>query len=122
MDEDVLIREPLDRWPGFCFSHANDYLELWGLSRGHTYDTVIFHNSLGCFELEEAARLVRHCWPFAKILLIRSGEITLDDPLYDQRLRPPVHPNTLASFLSGQGHLASEEDRARGPVAHALEN
>lgn len=121
-DEDVLIREPLDQSPDFCFSHANDYRELWRLSRGHTYDAVIFHNSLGCFELEEAARLVRHRWPSAKILLIRSGEITLEDPLYDQRLRPPVDPNTLMSVLSGPTHLTGEKNRPGWWVAHALGN
>lgn len=121
LNEDVLIREPRD--PRFCFSHANDYLELWSLSRGHTYDAVILHNSLGCFELEEAARLVRRRWPSAMILLIRSGEITLEDPLYDQRLRPPVDPATLLSVLSGQTrHLTSEEHRTRWRVAHAHGN
>jgi hypothetical protein len=120
MDEDVLIREPLDRSPGFCFSHANDYLELWGLSRGHAYDAVIFHNSLRCFELEEAARLVRLRWPLARILLIRSGEITLEDPLYDQRLRPPVDPHTLMSILSGQTRIINEKRRPRWRLAPAL--
>lgn len=122
MDEDVLVREPLDRWPGFCFSHANDYLELWGLSRGHTYDAVIFHNSLSCFELEEAARLVRRRWPSAGILLIRSGEITLRDPFYDQRLKPPVDADTLISILSDLTRLTSEMPRPRWRVAHALGN
>ena len=120
MDEDVLIRLPLDQSPGFCFSHANDYLELWGLSRGHTYDAIIFHNSVSCFELEEAARLVRRRWPSARILLIRSGEITLEDPLYDQRLRPPVDPDTLLSILSGRTRIINEKRRHNWRVAPAL--
>lgn len=120
MDEDVLIRLPLDESPGFCFSHANDYLELWGLSRGHTYDAVIFHNSLSCFELEEAARLVRRRWASARILLIRSGEIALADTLYDQCLRPPVDPDTLMSILSGQMRLNNEKRHPRWWVAPAL--
>jgi hypothetical protein len=122
IDEDILIREPLERWPGFCFSHANDYLELWALSRGHTYDAVLFHNSLGCFELEEAARLVRRRWPSAIILLVRSGEITLEDPLYDHRLRPPVDPKTLLSALSAKPPLPSQKHWPRWRVAHALGN
>ncbi|UWZ86008.1 hypothetical protein [Occallatibacter riparius] len=122
MDEDVLIRLPLDESAGFCFSHANDYLELWGLSRGHTYDAVIFQNSLSCFELEEAARLVRRRWPSAGILLIRSGEITLTDPFYDRRLKPPVDRNTLLSVLSELTRLTTEMPRPRWRVAHALGN
>ena len=122
MDEDVLIRVPLEESPGFCFSHANDYLELWALSRGHTYDAVIFHNSISRFELEEATRLVRRRWPTAGILLIRSGEITLRDPFFDQRLRPPVDPNTLMSALSGLTCLTSEMPRPRWRVATALGN
>ncbi len=120
MDEDVLIRLPLDEWPGFSFSHANDYLELWGLSRGHTYDAVIFHNSISRFELEEATRLVRRRWPSAGILLIRSGEITLRDPFFDQRMRPPVDPNSLMSVLSGLTRLTSAMPRPRWRVAPAL--
>jgi hypothetical protein len=122
MDEDVLIREPLHESSGFRFSHANDYLELWALSRGHTYDAVIFHNSISRFELEEATHLVRRRWPSAGILLIRSGEITLRDPFYDRRLRPPVEPNTLMSVLSELTRITSEMPRPRWRVAHALRN
>jgi hypothetical protein len=122
MDEDILIRQPLDEPPDFCFSHANDYRELWCLSRGGTYDAVIFHNSLSCFELEESARLVRRRWPSARVLLIRSGEIMLEDALYDQRLRPPVDPNTLLSVLSGQRGPAREKPLPRWRMAHALGN
>lgn len=122
MDEDVLIREPLDQWPGFSFFHANDYRQLWILSRRSSYDAVIFHNSLSYFELEEAARLVRRRWPSAGIVLVRSGEIMLDDPLYDQRVKPPANPSILLSALSKQAHLTSEKHRPRWRVAHALES
>jgi hypothetical protein len=121
IDEDVLLREPLDQSPDFCFSHADDFRQLWSLSRGNTYDAVIFHNSLGCFELEEAARLVRRRWPSAKVLLIRSGEIMLEDPLYDQRLRPPVDPDTLIAILSCQARLAGEKPRPRWWMGRVLE-
>jgi hypothetical protein len=122
MDEDVLIREPLDQWPGFSFFHANDYRELWILSRRSSYDAVIFHNSLGYFELGEGARLVRRRWPSANIVLVRSGEIMLEDPLYDQRLKPPVNANILLSALSQPAHHTSEKHRPRWRVAHALGN
>jgi hypothetical protein len=119
-DDGVLLPDALNQPPGLSFSNVHDYRDLWRLSKAITYDAVVFHNSVGNFELQEAARLVRGRWPSAKILLIRSGEITLDDSLYDQRLRPPVDPDTLVAILSGRPHLLKGKPRARWRMAHAL--
>lgn len=122
MDEDALMREPLDEWPGFAFFHANDYRDVWRLSRAMVFDVVIFHNSLGCFELEESARLVRRRWPSAKIVLVRSGEITLESRLYDWRLRPPIEAETLLSVLSGDTQPIGQRVRPRWRMTPALGN
>ncbi|HEY3705618.1 MAG TPA: hypothetical protein VGL22_11190 [Terracidiphilus sp.] len=122
MDEDIVMGKPLEQSPGFCFSHAHDYRGLWRLSRGNSFDAVILHNSLCSFEMEEAAHLVRRLWPSAKILLIRSGEILLEDPLYDQRLRPPVDLNILLSVLSGRTREIREKPLPRWQAAHASGN
>jgi hypothetical protein len=120
MDELAVLREALKCSRGFCLAHANNYRELWRLSRGDTYDAVVFHNTVSHCELEEAAHLVRHGWPLAKILLIRSGEISLADPLYDLRLKPPVDPKTLLSVLLGKTRPAVEKPRPHLRMAHAM--
>jgi hypothetical protein len=119
-DELAVLREALKRSSCFSLTHANNYRELWTLSKGCTYDAVVFHNTVSRCELEEAAHLVRHGWPAAKILLLRSGEITLEDPLYDLRLRPPVDPNTLRNVLLAQARPAIQRPRPHLRVAHAL--
>jgi hypothetical protein len=119
-DEAGVVREALKGSPHVSFAHANNYRELWRLSKGSTYDAVVFHSTVSHFELEEAAHLVRHGWPSAKILLIRSGEITLQDPLYDLRLRPPVDPNTLLNVLLGKMRPAIQKPRPHLRVAHAM--
>jgi hypothetical protein len=120
MEEVSLLREALNPWRRFFLAHVNNYRELWMLSRGSTYDAVVFHNTVSRCELEEAAHLVRHGWPRAKILLIRSGEITLPDPLYDLRLRPPVDPKTLLTVLLGQVRIARQKPRPHLRLAHAM--
>ncbi|UWZ85033.1 hypothetical protein [Occallatibacter riparius] len=100
LEHEAILREAPGDLSQFTISHASDYRELWSLSKGSQYQAVVFHNSLCSFELEEAARLVRSRWPAAKIVIIRSGEISLDDPLYDYRLAPHTNPSTLISVLS----------------------
>lgn len=100
LEHEAIQLESLADLSEVSVSHASDYRELWILSKGSQYQAVVFHNSLCSFELEEAARLVRSRWPAAKIVIIRSGEISLDDPLYDYRLTPPTDPNTLISVLA----------------------
>jgi len=81
--------------PDFRVSFVHDYRDLWISSRQHVVNAVVMHNTLCSFELAEAARLVRNRWPNAKILIIRSGEVSLDRALYDQRLHPPVKEQVL---------------------------
>jgi hypothetical protein len=95
----TLIRDALLDVPDFTVSFARDYRELW-ISKQEPVNLVLIHNSLCSFELEEAARLARGRWPKAKILIIRSGEVHLEDPLYDHRLPPPVTPKTLINAVS----------------------
>jgi hypothetical protein len=120
MDGVAILGEALKRSRRFSLTHAGNYRDLWRLSRGCSYDAVVFDDAVSRFELEEAAHLVRHGWPSAKILLIRSGEITLADPLYDLRLRPPVDSKTLLSVLSGQARPARQKPRPHLRMAHAM--
>jgi hypothetical protein len=85
--------------PDFRVSFVHDYRDLWISSRQHVVSAVVMHNTLCSFELAEAARLVRNRWPNAKILIIRSGEVSLDRALYDQRLHPPVNQEVLVEQI-----------------------
>lgn len=85
--------------PDFRISLVHDYRDLWISSRQHVVNAVVMHNTLCSFELTEAARLVRNRWPNAKILIIRSGEVSIDRALYDQRLHPPVKPEVLVEHM-----------------------
>ena len=95
-----LIRDAILDRSDFVISFAKDYRELWIASKEEEVHIVLIHNSLCSFELEEAARLVRRRWPKAQILIIRSGEVALEDVLYDDRLPPPVTPTALLATLS----------------------
>ena len=114
LEHEALLREALGEMPQVVVNHASDYRELWNLSKENRFDAVLFHNSLCSFELEEASRLVRGRWPAAKILIIRSGEMSLDDPLYDHRIVPPADAKLVMAVLSSVTHR-----RKDGPEQHA---
>ena len=119
MDEVDLAREAFNRSPRFSLTHASDYRELWNLSKRNEYDAVVLQSTLSSFELEGAARLVRRRWPAARIVLLRGGEIALDDPLYDLRVRPPVDITSLMFILSGQTRPAIPRPRPHLRTAQA---
>ena len=106
----TLIRDAHLDSPIFRVSFVHDYRELWISSKQYAVHAVVMHNSLCSFELAEAARLVRNRWPKAKILMIRSGEVTLEPPLYDHRLVPPVNPKLLISMLLNLANTSNEGD------------
>jgi hypothetical protein len=95
IETDRLICDALLDSPDFRTLFIHDYRDLWISSKQHVVHAVVMHNTLCSFELAEAARLVRNRWPAAKILIIRSGEVSLDHTLYDQRLHPPVQQEVL---------------------------
>ena len=99
IEPSALIRDTLPDALEARVSIAADYRELWNFPANQSVHVVLIHNSLCTFELEEAAHLIRFRWPTGKILLIRSGEISLADALYDDRLIPPVNALRLLSSI-----------------------
>jgi hypothetical protein len=95
----ALIRDSLIDSAHFTVTFVNDYRDLWIFSKQHAVDTVVMQNALCSFELADAARLARGRWPQAKILIIRSGELSLERRLYDQHLHPPVNQETLVEGI-----------------------
>lgn len=80
--------------PGFKVSSVLDYRELIQTIR-YVPALVLVHDSLQPVELEDACRLVRQNWRFARILVIRDGEEFLEDALYDDRVLPDISGKDL---------------------------
>lgn len=94
----------------FTVWFVHDYRELWISSKEHSVDAVVMQNTLCSFELAEAVRLVRGRWPRAKILLIHSGELSLDRGLYDELLHPPVKQEVLVETILKLSKSSREEE------------
>ncbi len=76
-----------------------DYRELWIIPRREVIQLSILHNTLSSFEVDDAARLIRHRWPSADILLVSTGEDCLDRALYDDRVAPVASPDVLLTAI-----------------------
>jgi hypothetical protein len=87
----------LDR-SSFRLSIETDYRRLWEVPAQNMIHVAVLHDTLSSFELESACRLIRQRWPFAKILLVASGESFLDDGLYDDRA-PTAARDVLLSTI-----------------------
>lgn len=114
IDPGSLIRDAILDGSDFVISFVKDYRELWIASKEEEVDIVLIHNSLCSFELEEAASLVRSRWPKAQILIIRSGEVPLEDALYDDRLPPPVTAKMLLATLSKMSAKSQVREAGNG--------
>jgi hypothetical protein len=104
----TLLRHALLDAQDFRVSFVPDYRELWISAKQHEIHAVVLHNSLCSFELAEAARLVRVRWPGARILVIRSGQLSLDRGLYDQRLHSPLRHEVLVQHIVNLAHALQE--------------
>lgn len=76
-----------------------EYRQLWIIPRQEAIHLAILHDTLHSFELDETARLIRHHWPEARILLISTEEGILDDAMYDDRIEPAASPQDLLSVI-----------------------
>ncbi len=109
------IRKALLDLSDVGISIVTDYRELWMMTTTRqAMQIVLLNNSLCSFELEEAARLIRIRWPKAKVLIIRSGELSLDHGLYDERLHTPVTTEVLVEQISRLANLLHEEEYGCG--------
>jgi len=89
LDRGSMVHDALLDGPGFRLTIAAGYRELWAIPRQEPLHAVILHSTLTSFELEAACQLIRRRWPHARILIIRNGEGSLEDALYDDRVAPP---------------------------------
>jgi hypothetical protein len=65
------------------------------LHQEHGYWLVILVLHPQSRETAEAAHFVRRRWSGARILLLESESAMIDDWLYDERVDPHLHPDTL---------------------------
>ena len=86
-------------------SVMTDYRDLWTISEVDAVHLAVLQDTLRPLELDKACRFIRHRWPHAKILVIRSGEDFLEDALYDDRVKPTESMegllNRIARILGG---------------------
>jgi hypothetical protein len=99
VDSGSVVHDTLLDGASFHLIIASDYRELWGMPMQESIHVAILHNTLSSFELEAAGRLIRRRWPHARILVVSSREIFLEDALYDDRVAPTAAPEALLTTI-----------------------
>lgn len=94
-----MVRDVMMARKNCRLSIATDYRELWVFPASQTIDVALLHSTLFPFELEDACQFIRHRWPRARILVVRSQDESLDDALYDDRLLPAAFPTGFMACI-----------------------
>jgi hypothetical protein len=94
-----IVRDALRILPHCRLSVADGLRHLWLAPRGDVADVVILDSTLSPLDLEDAGRLIRHQWPAAGILILRSDLESLDDALYDEHMPPAATPAALLGAI-----------------------
>jgi hypothetical protein len=81
--------------PHLLISIVTNYRELWTIPAQERFDLVVLNVTLSKLELDASSRLIRQRWPGARILVVRQGEILLEDALYDDRVTVEESPELL---------------------------
>jgi hypothetical protein len=92
-------RDAMRAMQPFRLCTANDPRALWLIPGHQPVNVIVLHNTLTTIELEKTSRLIRHRWPHARILVVRTGDEFLEDALYDDRVLPTVDPATLIATI-----------------------
>ncbi len=99
MDCGSMVHDALLGGPNWRLTIATDSRELWAIPEQASIQVAILDNTLSEFVLEDASLFIRERWPLAKILLIGTGEGSLDCALYDDRVAPTAAPEILPSTI-----------------------
>jgi hypothetical protein len=91
--------------------------ELYAISSDEQFDLAILHDTLSEHDLRDSAECIRRRWPNTKILLISTKSEIVDDPLYDEWVRPNL---SLESLLSTIEQLAISAKRKKRPSFEGL--
>jgi hypothetical protein len=88
----------LDR-PNWRLTIAIDPRELWAVPDLEPIQVAILDGTLSEFELEDASLFIRQQWPLARILLIGTGEDSVDRAWYDDCVTSIAAPEFLHSSI-----------------------
>jgi len=99
MDCGSMVHDALLEGPNWRLTIATESQELSVIPDEASIQVAILDNTLSEFELEDASLLIRQRWPLAKILLIGTGEGSLDRSLYDDCVAPIAAPEFLLSAI-----------------------
>lgn len=89
--------------------------EVWDLDAilaSGRMDVAILHDTLSAAEMRSCSVYIHHHWPNARILLIHAHAEILDDPMYDERMRPDSSPEELLAMIE---QLAAAARRRADP-------
>jgi hypothetical protein len=99
MDCGSMVHDALLEGPNWRLTIATTSPELWVIPEQESIQVAILDSTLTEFELEDASLLIRQRWPLAKILLIGTGQGSLDCALYDDCLAPVAAPKVLLETI-----------------------
>jgi hypothetical protein len=99
MESGTVVRCALLGEPNLTISIVTNYLELWTIPNQEVIHLVILNKALSAPELEASSRLIRQRWPRARILVVRAGEGSLEDALYDDCVTPADSPEMVRSRI-----------------------
>lgn len=79
---------------------ANNYREIFELRGEAGFHLAVLSDTLGELALCAAAEFVRRQWPSARILILGSARVPLEDYLYDEVVDHRFQPKELLDTLS----------------------
>jgi len=85
--------------PRFRLTVTIDYRKLWQIPMHESPQAVILHITLFTFELEFISLFIRQRWPRAKLLVVCSEKNVLDDPFYDECVKPTAALEIIHSTI-----------------------
>jgi CheY-like chemotaxis protein len=80
---------------GHPVDRARNFAAIYSLHRDHRYCLVAVSVSAKISDLSTTLTTVRSSWPAARILLLGSSAIGIEDYQYDEMVNPAYHPADL---------------------------
>lgn len=107
-----LVRDSLLLHHRSHLSVASDFWQLCSLSLCETLDVsvAVLELSVSDRELRRRAEQIKRRWPDAAILLFGRNARVLNDPLYDQRVPPQIHPREFLDVIEHMAEMNSDQE------------
>jgi len=107
-----LVRDSLLLHHRSHLSVASDYWQICSLSLCEALDVsvAVLELSVSDRELRRRAEQIKRRWPDAAILLFGRNSRLLNDPLYDQRVSPLIHPRELLDVIEHMAEMIADRE------------